>query len=195
MKGRGQDEHRGREVHAHAVEAEEPVEEQLLERTEDFWVMAIARGRDVQMKCDELATKRVRCMKQWIIDSGAQTHVVRVAVAELFLGALKPSRAIELRGAGGHQLDLCGSVEILVIMNGRKFLLRAEIADVKRNLLSVSRLEDHGYAVLFNQKQSQILREDWHTKIYRKKNLYQIEGDILAMRLVSSTGGQDEIMQ
>ena len=67
--------------------------------------MAVARGLDVEMKCSD-ATKRVRCMKQWIIDSVAQTHVVRLVVAELFLGTLRPSCAIELRGAGGHQLDL-----------------------------------------------------------------------------------------
>ena len=133
-------------------------------------------------------------MKQWIIDSGAQTHVVRFVVAELFLGTLRPSCDIEFRGAGGHQLDFYDTVEILMIMNNRKFILRAEIADVKRNLLSVSKLEDHDYAVLFSLKDSRVQREDWHAKIHRNQALYQIEGDIVAMRLVSSTGGPDEVM-
>ena len=72
-------------------------------------------------------------------------------------------------------------------MSGRKFLLRAEIADVSMNLMSVSRLEEHGYEVLFSQNQSKIMKEEWHTKIRQKSNLYQIEGDILAMRIISSS--------
>ena len=75
-KGRGRDERHG-QAQAHAVEVQEPVEAQLLEREENLCVMAVARGLDVEMKCSD-ATKRVRCMKQWIIDSGAQTRVVRL---------------------------------------------------------------------------------------------------------------------
>ena len=58
----------------------------------------------------------------------------------------------------------------------------------------MSKLEDHGYAVLFSLKDSRVQREDWHAKIHRKQAMYQIEGDIVAMRLISSTGGPDEVM-
>ena len=106
-------------MQTHALEAQQaqaPVEAQLVERGgEDFWIMAISRGVDVKVKANDIVTNHVRCLKQWIIDSGAQTHVVRLLVAQLFLGDLKPSRAIELRGAGGHQLDIYGSVEMLMI--------------------------------------------------------------------------------
>ena len=46
-------------------------------------------------------------------------------------------------------------------VNNKMFRMRAEVADVKHNLLSVGRLEEHGYGVLFLQDQSKIMREDW----------------------------------
>ncbi len=63
----------------------------------------------MEMKANDIATNHVRCLKQWIIDSGAQVHVVRLGVAQLFLGILEPRRTVELRGAGGHELDFYGT--------------------------------------------------------------------------------------
>ncbi len=64
-------------------QAQIPVEAQRVERgAEDFWIMALARGVDVEMKANDTAKNHVRCLKQWVIDSGAQTHVVRLIVAQ-----------------------------------------------------------------------------------------------------------------
>ena len=83
-------------------------------------------------------------------------------------------------------------------MSGRKFIMRAEIADIKRDLLSIDKLEDRGYAVLFCQDQSKIMailgEEEWHTRIFRRTHLYQVDGEIIAMRKIPSTGNTNEIM-
>ncbi len=67
-------------------------------------------------------------------------------------------------------------------LNNKMFRMRAEVADVKHNLLSVGRLEEHGYGVLFIQDQSKGMREDWQAEITRQEDLYQLRGEILAIR-------------
>ena len=88
-------------------------------------------------------------------------HVLRVTTSQRYLGPLKPRQEVDLRGAGGHQLQYYGTVELLMKVSNKMFRMRAEVADVKHNLLSVERLEAHGYGVLFRQDQSRIMREDW----------------------------------
>ena len=94
-------------------------------------------------------------------------HVLCLGIVQRYLGPLKPRSEIDLRGAGGHQLQYYGTVELFMKVNNKIFRMRAEIADVKHNLLSVGRLEEHGYGVLFLQDQSRITREDWQAEITR----------------------------
>ena len=119
---------------------------------------------DVTMTVGNQKRRQIPGLRAWIIDSGAMTHVLRLVVAQEYLGILEKSHGVELRGADGHQLNYYGSVEMIMIMGGRKHLLRAVVADVRRNLLSVRQVEDHGYAILFKQNQSMITRENWHVK-------------------------------
>ena len=72
--------------------------------------------------------------------------------------------------------------------------MRAEVADVKHNLLSNGRLEQHGYGILFLQDQSRIMREDWQAEITRRKDLYQLCGEILAIRRIDAMKELEEML-
>ena len=74
-------------------------------------------------------------------------HVLRVATAQRYLGPMKPRQEVDLRGAGGHQLQYYGTVELLMKVSNKMLRMRAEVADVKHNLLSAGRLEQHGYGI------------------------------------------------
>ena len=100
-------------MQAHALETQQaPVEAQLVEETEEnLWVMAATidhgaddRG-DVTMTVGNQKRRQIPGLRTWIIDSGAMTHVLRLVVAQEYLGILEKSHGVELRGADGHQLD------------------------------------------------------------------------------------------
>ena len=65
---------------------------------------------------------------------------------------------------------------------------------MKHNLLSDGRLEQHGYGILFLQDQSRIMREDWQAEITRRKDLYQLCGQILAIRRIDAMRELEEML-
>ncbi len=87
-----------------------------------------------------------------------------------------------------------GSMEIILSLNGRRFCLFAEVADVRHSLLSVSRLEEHGHDVLFRRGESAMSRADWRVNIHRMRNLYHVRGEIVAMRRTAVKREVDVIM-
>ena len=124
----------------------------------------------------------------WVIDSGSMTHVVRADMARRVLGKLTPQSGIILRGAGGHRLNYFGTAEVILEMGGQRFSLRAEVADVRHNLLSVPKLEDMNYDVVFKRDVSHISKSGWRVRVHRHNLLYQVEANLISLRMLPKTG-------
>ena len=180
---------RGRAAQSHQVEAE--VEAHLVERPpEQTWIMMAMQTTDDKKDVLSVTTRP----ETWVIDSGSMTHVMRADVATQFLGELQPQRGVDLRGAGGHRLQYYGTAEIVLYMNGQKFKMNVEIADIKHNLLSVPKLQDHNYNVEFTRGSGRLSRGTWSTDIERRSNLYQVEGHITEVHMLAPHFGANVVM-
>ena len=127
-------------------------------------------------------------------------HVVKAELALKFLPHLQPRPGMILRGAGGHRLQHFGTVRVHMVMGDHRFVLTAEVADVRHNLLSVAKLEDHGHQLTFVKGGSRISRGSWAITLDREHavrdhDLYKVHAVVRYVELVASDVDRSPLVQ
>ena len=114
------------------------------------------------------------------VNSGAAVSCIKPDVATEYPLVRVDGRRLmgadgsEITAYGDRHVGLCGS-------DGRTRILRCGVADVRKNLLSVSQLVDQDHDVLFSKRGSYIkhVPTGWKIDMARRKDVFEIEMDIV----------------
>ena len=122
----------------------------------------------------------------FVIDSGSEVHAVPRGLVRGRPGCRQGGR-LHLRGAGAEELQHHGSIVVRLGVEEDELEIPCEVADIRRALLSVARLEDRGFCVSFEAKSMGMRKGPLHLPFQRKGSLYLFRGRFLG------TCGKDDL--
>ena len=106
---------------------------------------------------------------KWLLDSGADKHVLPAHVYDRAGQAVAPLRnaEVQLRAANGSAMDVLGTTTVrLETMGGRKVRVEAVVAsDAAQCILSAPRLRRAGYCIQLQESASTLAPQGAVTKL------------------------------
>ena len=88
-----------------------------------------------------------------MVDSACEIHLTDPKVVEKAGGLVsEPEGSLKIMAAGGHRLAHLGVARVgFEVEGGRKVHATFQVADIGKTFLSVARLTERGFAVLFKK--------------------------------------------
>ena len=86
------------------------------------------------------------------VDSGSEVHVIPRWMVELWSDLLQRGEDIILKGAGHEKLKYYGRLKITLLIGKHVITSIFEVADVRRAILNVGVMEEHGWRVVIDQE-------------------------------------------
>lgn len=117
---------------------------------------------------------------QWCLDSGCTSHLCKDA--RMLTNSISTRSDIRLANNATSTVDAKGNVELLTRVNNKTKRVRLEntlhVPDLRTNLLSVAKIVDKGYQVVFNSNQASVKDVKGNIKLTaeRKGDLYILKG-------------------
>ena len=86
-------------------------------------------------------------------------HVIPKYMVELWSELFQNKESILLKGAGHETLKYYGRLRLTLRINNHVITSDFEVADVRRAILSVGVMEEHGWRVVIDRKEKGIVRD------------------------------------
>lgn len=143
-------------------------------KTEDVSMLAILEKGDT---C-QIATSGVE--DSWCLDSGCTSHLCSDAMRFTELDKSETGR-LRLASSATAEIRARGTARIATSVNGQRRNVTLNevlhVPETRTNLLSVSRITDRGFSVVFDKKKAEIFDRDGVTHMIanRKDNLYYVQ--------------------
>lgn len=114
---------------------------------------------------------------EWILDSGASSHVC--GHKELFTGMKEYNSSVVL--ASGDKFQVSGIGEVEVKFFGKFYTLMdvLYIPDMKSNFLSISKMAEKGYSIIFTKNKVDIFKhEQFQFNAMESNGIYKIKSSV-----------------
>lgn len=141
--------------------------------------MSLLSSEVIRDEC-QIANSNIK--ERWCLDSGCTSHICGDASVFTKIDSSESGK-LKLASEATANISYKGVVEFATNINGEKCNVTLSdtlhVPEVGTNLLSVSKIADKGYSVVFDKSEATVLDESGNIKLIakRKENLYYIEGE------------------
>ena len=142
-----------------------------VDTSKDEWVMAARSGDETTQ---QMGNAEDGARVQWLVDSGADVHLVPRSVYELAArtdqGAVLRECAVRVKGVNGMPLKVDGVAQLqMQTPDGRKVVLEAVVSpDAKECILSATRVRDMNRSIVLQPDGSFIVDMDGGKQLLRR---------------------------